>query len=162
MKTHRFHLALAVLAVLAAPALAAVSDQEAREEALLERLATARLVGKFTVDLPGQTQAPVDDRYTISSLTRNADGQWVFLYSMSYRDHEDSTLELPVTIEWAGDTPVLTMSDQTVEGLGTFSVRVLFYEDWYAGTWSNGPIGGHMWGRIETGPDSVDDDAPEP
>ena len=53
-----------------------------------------------------------------------------------------------VKVVWAGDTPVLTMTEQTVEGLGTFSVRVMIYQDRYAGTWDNGSLGGHMWGQI--------------
>jgi hypothetical protein len=60
-------------------------------------------------------------------------------------------MPVPVTIEWAGDTPMITLTEQTVEGLGTFSARVLLYDGLYAGTWKHGQFGGHMWGRIESG-----------
>ena len=50
--------------------------------------------------------------------------------------------------EWAGDTPVISLTDASVPGLGTFSARVLFYEDRYAGTWSHGDVGGNQFGRI--------------
>jgi hypothetical protein len=58
-------------------------------------------------------------------------------------------IAMPLPVEWAGDTPVLTMTDQTVEGLGTFTVRVLIFGELYSGTWQHGSFGGHMWGRIE-------------
>jgi hypothetical protein len=44
---------------------------------------------------------------------------------------------------------MITMTEQTVEGLGTFTARVLLYDGLYAGTWKHGQFGGHMWGRIE-------------
>ena len=34
-------------------------------------------------------------------------------------------------------------------GMDTFSARVFFYEDRYAGWWKHGPFTGHMYGRIE-------------
>ena len=38
----------------------------------------------------------------------------------------------------------------TIPNLGTYTARVLFYGDQYAGTWSAGADhGGHLWGRIE-------------
>ncbi|HVR28759.1 MAG TPA: hypothetical protein VMS86_04430, partial [Thermoanaerobaculia bacterium] len=67
---------------------------------------------------------------------------------MSYGTQEH-TLPVPVAIEWAGSTPMITMTEQTVPGLGTFTARVLLYDGLYAGTWKHGQFGGHMWGRIE-------------
>jgi hypothetical protein len=46
---------------------------------------------------------------------------------------------------------MLTMTDQEVAGLGTFTVRVMIHGDRYAGTWQHGAFGGHMWGKIERG-----------
>jgi hypothetical protein len=34
-------------------------------------------------------------------------------------------------------------------GMVTFTVRLFFYGDRYAGTWQHGKVGGHMSGRIE-------------
>jgi hypothetical protein len=50
---------------------------------------------------------------------------------------------------WAGDTPIIEMTDVTIPRLGTFSARVFFYGDRYAGTWQHGQYGGHMFGRIQ-------------
>lgn len=33
--------------------------------------------------------------------------------------------------------------------LGTFTVRLFFYDGRYSGTWQHGETGGQMWGRIE-------------
>jgi hypothetical protein len=41
------------------------------------------------------------------------------------------------------------MTDTSLPAMGTFTVRVLFYGDRYAGTWQHGAVGGHMSGRIE-------------
>ena len=40
-------------------------------------------------------------------------------------------------------------TDSEPFGIGTFTVRVFFYGDRYAGTWQHGSVGGHMSGRIE-------------
>ena len=50
---------------------------------------------------------------------------------------------------WSGDTPVIMMTDTSLPGIGTFTVRLFFYGDRYAGTWQHGKVGGHMSGRIE-------------
>ena len=49
---------------------------------------------------------------------------------------------------WAGDTPVVELTDLTIPGLGTYTARVLFYRDEYAGTWKGKNAGGQMFGRI--------------
>jgi hypothetical protein len=51
-------------------------------------------------------------------------------------------------VKWAGDTPVVTVTDVLVPGIGTFTARVLFYKDQYAGTWRGDDHGGQMYGRI--------------
>jgi hypothetical protein len=73
---------------------------------------------------------------------------WRFNARIQY-GRVDTTLPLVLRVEWAGDTPVLTMTDVTIPNMGTFTVRILFYRDRYAGTWQHGQVGGHMFGRIE-------------
>jgi hypothetical protein len=41
------------------------------------------------------------------------------------------------------------MTDTSLPGIGTFTVRLFFYGDRYSGTWQHGTVGGHMSGRIE-------------
>jgi hypothetical protein len=44
------------------------------------------------------------------------------------------------------------LTDWEIPTLGTFTCRVLFYGDRYAGPWQHGKVGGLMYGRIEKQP----------
>jgi hypothetical protein len=59
-------------------------------------------------------------------------------------------IPIVVPMRFVGDTPVIMMTDTSLPGIGTFTVRVFFYGDRYAGTWQHGAVGGHMAGIIET------------
>jgi hypothetical protein len=61
----------------------------------------------------------------------------------------DKTLPIPLEIQWAGDTPVITMTNFAIPDLGTFTCRVLIYENRYAGTWQHDKVGGLLFGKIE-------------
>ena len=50
-----------------------------------------------------------------------------------------------------GGLQSITVTDAKIPGLGTYTARVMFYRDEYAGTWSGGNHGGHLWGKIERG-----------
>ena len=133
----------------AALSAAAQTDRAELERRLHETLDGARLVGQFTVvGTDGAARSPQAEQYAVSRLERDGDGRWVFNVSMSYGTQQH-TMPVPVAIEWAGSTPMITMTEQTVPGLGTFTARVLLYDGLYAGTWKHGQFGGHMFGRIE-------------
>jgi len=54
-----------------------------------------------------------------------------------------------VTIKWAGDTPVIEITDLSLPGMGTYTARVVLYRGQYAGTWSGrGGAGGQLFGKI--------------
>jgi len=145
MKTLLVSLTLAA----AAAGAGAQEDRAELERRLHETLDGARLVGQFTVvGADGASRPPQAEQYAVSRLERDAEGRWVFNVSMSYAAQQQ-TMPVPVAIEWAGDTPMITLTEQTIPGLGTFSARVLLYDGLYAGTWKHGQFGGHMWGRIE-------------
>jgi hypothetical protein len=61
-----------------------------------------------------------------------------------------STAWIPVVVpmRWTADTPMIMMTDTSLPGLGTFTVRLFFYGDRYAGTWQHGAAGGQTSGRI--------------
>ena len=65
---------------------------------------------------------------------------------------KDVTVPIPLEIKWAGDTPVITLTDLAIPSLGTFTARVVIYDGRYAGTWQHGQVGGHLFGRIEKAP----------
>jgi hypothetical protein len=52
-------------------------------------------------------------------------------------------------VEWAGDTPVITVDDLAVPMVGTYTARVLFLGERYVGIWYGSDHGGHMLGRVE-------------
>jgi hypothetical protein len=154
-------LALVVLALVTGRPTVAQEPETPPSAAELEQqfedtMMGARLIGHFTVTGAGSENLPRPDSYTVSRISKLEDGRWLFEASMSYGDNAVA-IPMPFDVVWAGDTPVITLTDQTIPGLGTFSARVLIYEGEYAGTWKHGAFGGHMWGRIETG-----DEATEP
>jgi hypothetical protein len=81
---------------------------------------------------------------------------WLFTARLQFGE-QDLTVPLPLEVKWAGDTPVLTVTDFAIPGLGTFTSRVMIYRGQYAGTWQHGDVGGHLWGRItKSQPDEKD------
>ncbi len=76
------------------------------------------------------------------------DGLWRFDTRFQCVGHD---LKMPIELEvkWAGDTPVIILTDKPVAGLGSFTVRIVMSRGQYAGTWSvaNGH-GGQMFGAI--------------
>ena len=72
---------------------------------------------------------------------------WLIYARIKYGEH-DLTVPVPVRILWADDTPIITLTDVAIPGLGTFTARVLFHEGQYVGAWSSGAHGGQQFGRI--------------
>jgi hypothetical protein len=107
------------------------------------------MVGTFTV-AGRESRAPSPDRYEISSVEKVGNDLWRFNAKMDCCGVGGSgAIPIVVPMRWVGDTPVIMMTDTSLPGLGTFTVRVFFYGDRYAGTWQHGRAGGHMSGRIE-------------
>jgi hypothetical protein len=61
----------------------------------------------------------------------------------------DVTVPFAVPMRFVEDTPIIMMTDYSMPSMGTFTVRLLFHGDRYAGTWQHGEVGGHMYGRVE-------------
>jgi hypothetical protein len=124
------------------------ASRVAAEQQFAEQLTGSVLVGSFTID-GRQDSVPKSERYEIQSLTKATDDLWVFTTRIKY-GKVDATLPITVPVVWAGDTPMVSLTDATLPGLGeAFSARVIFHGDRYAGTWQHGKVGGHMFGRIE-------------
>lgn len=113
-----------------------------------ESLSGSKLVGRFTV--VGKDDKPAaKEEYTLTSVTKLEEGDyWLFKARIKYGD-KDVTVPLPLEVKWAGDTPVITLTDFTIPGMGTFSARVLIYRDNYVGWWKHGEHGGQMFGVVE-------------
>lgn len=122
-------------------------DQKALFDKFSETLTGAALVGKFTV--VGRDMPPKEERYEIRSVYKLDEGDlWLFNARVKYGDH-DTVIPMPLEVKWAGKTPVITLEDVALPGLGTFSAHVVIDGDKYAGTWTHGEVSGHLFGRIE-------------
>lgn len=103
------------------------------------------LVGRSTrLD---REQVSGEERYVIDRVTKVRGNTWLFQAKMQLNSRE-IPVPIPVTILWAGDTPVITLTDATIPGMGSYTARVLLYRDQYAGTWSGDKGGGQMFGKI--------------
>ena len=134
---------LSIGAVVEPPSLADVERQ------FVERMRDVTLVGTFTV--AGRDDGtPSPDRYEIASVEKVGDDLWRFNARMDCCGLGDAgVVPIVVPLRFVGDTPVIMMTDSSLPGIGSFTVRLFFYADRYAGTWQHGVTGGHMSGRIE-------------
>jgi hypothetical protein len=125
------------------------ASKDPRFQALEKMLTNVVLVGMFTVDRKKMNDLS-EERYEIKSIKKLAvdDDLWALEARIKYGDH-DVTVPIVTTIKWAEQTPVITMDRMIIPGLGTFSARVVFHDNKYAGTWTHDANGGHLFGRIE-------------
>src|SRR5688572_2133422 len=139
----------------APPAATTQATQPVRDQAALERdfqamMSGAVLIGRFS-DSARPDAPPKEDRYTIQRVSKieGGDGdRWLFICRIGF-GRKDVAVPLTIPVKWAGDTPVISVTDLTIPGMGTYTARVMIYRDEYAGTWRGGTHGGHLWGRIE-------------
>ena len=117
------------------------------ERQFTERMQNVALVGHFTIE-GREDRGGSPERYEIASVTKVDDNRWRFDARMAYGS-VDVTLPVVVPIVWAGDTPMVSITDFTIPTLGTFTARVFFYGERYAGSWQHGEFGGLMYGQIE-------------
>jgi hypothetical protein len=125
-------------------------DQAELEKKFAENLSGVVFSGSYSVTTRGEEKPAQMEKYTIQrvSKVKDRDDYWLFAARIQYGKN-DLTVPLTLQVKWAGDTPVITLTDLTIPGLGTFTSRVMIYGDRYAGTWQHDKTGGHLWGKIE-------------
>jgi len=124
-------------------------QQEMREQKFAQQMTGATLVGHFTVDGKTNGKPPREERYEIASAKKLDGNQWLLTARIKYGDN-DVNVPMPLNVFWADDTPVISLTNLTIPGLGNaFTSRVMFFEGRYAGTWQHGKVGGNLWGKIE-------------
>jgi hypothetical protein len=122
------------------------NDPKPNLEREFEQMMTgAVLVGHSTLDNRGGLSD--EERYSIDRVAKVGGDVWMFQARMKLSDHE-IPLPIPVTIKWAGDTPVITLTDMSIPGMGSYTARVVLYRNRYAGTWSGKNHGGELFGSI--------------
>ncbi|HLK64885.1 MAG TPA: hypothetical protein VKU19_15690 [Bryobacteraceae bacterium] len=139
----KFLLAAALLASAICAQTPAVSLNELEKE-FQESMAGVTLQGQSTRDgAPGLSE----DKYKIEKVQKTGDDQWTIFAQVEMRG-QTMTVPLPLQVKWAGDTPVITLTDQALPGMGTYTARVVVYRGQYAGTWSGKTGGGKVFGRV--------------
>ena len=118
------------------------------EREFTEQMRNVVLVGHFTIE--GQERRDgLPERYEISEVTKLEGDRWRFDVHLTYGS-VDATLPVVVPMVWAAETPMVSITDFAIPGLGDeFGARVVFYDNRYAGTWDHGEYGGLMYGTIE-------------
>lgn len=123
-------------------------NREELEKAFSEKMTGSVLVGHYSV-IGKETKPANPERYELKKVSKFADDLWIFEARIKY-GKTDVTLPLTLRMIWAEDTPMITLSNATLPGLGSaFGARVIFHDNLYAGTWQHGQVGGHLWGTIE-------------
>lgn len=132
----------------------AVADDSAskptaeQEKQFSEKMSNTTLIGRFTFD-DKMDQVPKPELYEIKSVTKVVGNLWTFTVRIKY-GKVDAALPVTVPVVWADGTPMVSLKNATIPGMGGgFSAHVIFEGDRYAGTWQHNAKGGHMFGTIK-------------
>ena len=137
--------ALPLIFTLAACAQDAAPQLSSAEKQFQEMLSNVTLVGFYT---RGEGKELQEDRYVIERVTKIKDDLWKFEARIQY-NKKDMKMAMNLPVKFAGDTPVISLTNFGIPGSGSFSARVVFYDGGYAGTWApTGKTGGKLFGMI--------------
>jgi hypothetical protein len=134
--------------LLAAAAWAQEPVLNEAEKKFQASMANVTLVGYFT---SGDKAELKEDKYTIDRVTKVKDDVWKFEARIQY-NKKDVPVAMALPVKFAGDTPVISLTNFAVPGFGSFTARVLIYGDAYAGTWGDATHGGKLFGKIVKNP----------
>ena len=126
------------------------------EQRFQEMLSDVTLTGHFTITGEANSGNLREEKYTIAKVTKLSDDYWLFFARVQYGGR-DVTVPLKLEVKWADDTPIITLTDLELPNLGTYTARVIIYRGQYAGTWSGGKYGGHLFGIITKNRSESDD-----
>jgi hypothetical protein len=133
------------------------------EKQFQEALNNVTLVGYFT---QGDGSELHDDKYVIERVTKIKEDTWKFEARIQY-NKKDFKVAMPLPVKFAGDTPVISLTNFAVPGFGSFTARVVMYNGAYAGTWGSAGANGHggkLFGKIVKNEPAADkpSDKPQP
>ncbi|MEW6306539.1 MAG: hypothetical protein AB1705_23990 [Verrucomicrobiota bacterium] len=121
--------------------------QEELEAKFKKTMTKATFVGRWCMVKDGKPGPEREEKYVIYDANKVSGDSWIIRARLQY-GNKDLTVPIPVTVKWAGDTPVISLTDLAIPGAGTYTARVLVYGNQYAGTWSGGDHGGLLNGAI--------------
>ena len=122
------------------------STQDELDRKFQELMNGVTLIGRST--RLSDSQVVGEEKYVIEGVSKVAGDTWLFRTRFQCCGQNNILIPLPVAIKWAGDTPVITLTDLSIPGMGTYTARVLLCQDQYAGTWSGKKGGGQIFGKI--------------
>jgi hypothetical protein len=117
------------------------------EKQFQEALNNVTLVGYFT---QGDGKELTDDKYVIERVTKIKEDTWKFEARIQY-NKKDFKVAMNLPVKFAGDTPVISLTNFAVPGFGSFTARVVMHNGAYAGTWGSAgkdAHGGKLFGKI--------------
>jgi hypothetical protein len=141
---------LVASAVFAQDAVPPPPELNAAEKAFQDAMVNVKLVGYYTM---GDSAELHDDSYVIERVSKIKEDTWKIEARILY-NKKDFKLAMNLPVKFAGDTPVISLTNFAVPGFGAFTARVVLYNGSYAGTWSGAggrgptPHGGTMFGKI--------------
>ena len=118
------------------------------ERKFQDSMVNVTLVGYYT---SGDKAELKEDKYTIDRVTKVKEDLWKFEARIQY-NKKDVPVAMALPVKFAGDTPVISLTNFAVPGFGSFTARVLVYGDAYAGTWGDAKHGGKLFGKIVKNP----------
>jgi hypothetical protein len=135
------------------------------EQEFVDMLSHSTLDGHWRLASPGEMGEEKVEKYSITTVTKIKGERWLIWARIQYAS-KDVNIPVPVAIKWAGDTPILFVTDAGLPGLGTYTARVMFYRNLYTGTWFASDHGGMLSGTIQKSdkdaPAKASDDAAAP
>lgn len=123
------------------------TDRAELEKKFKETLTKSIFEGRWCMIEDGKLGQEHNDKYTIQSANKISQDLWLIYARVQYGD-KDLLVPIPVNVKWAGDTPVISITNLGIPGLGTYTARVVVYGNLYAGTWSAPDHGGQLHGVI--------------
>jgi hypothetical protein len=121
------------------------------EKQFQDSMVNVKLVGHYTL---GDSAELHDDSYTIVRVSKVKEDSWRIEARIQY-NKKDIPVAMNLPVKFAGDTPVISLTNFGVPGFGSFTARVVIYNGTYAGTWSSAggragdpPHGGMMFGKV--------------
>jgi hypothetical protein len=125
----------------------APEGQLPREQKIVDYLTGSKFVGRYTTD-NDESAVAKPETYTIAKVEKLPEADLYRLTSRIQYGETDSEVPIDLKILWSGNTPVITLDNLWIPGMGRFSARVLIHDGRYSGTWSHDAIGGHLFGKI--------------
>jgi hypothetical protein len=128
------------------------------EKQFQEALNNVTLIGYFT---QGDGKELTEDKYVIERVTKIKEDTWKFQARIQY-NKKDFKVGMNLPVKFAGDTPVISLTNFAVPGFGSFTARVVMYNGAYAGTWGSAGANGHggkLFGKIVKNEPAAEDKA---